>query len=81
MIGALLSTEESPGLAEEEATLRRVAALVAAGAPSEEVFAAVTEEAGRLLRVDYAALSRYEPDRTLTYLATRVRNPIEHEHQ
>ncbi len=36
-------------LAEEQAALRRVATLVARAAPPEEVFAAVTEEAGRLL--------------------------------
>jgi GAF domain-containing protein len=46
-----------------------LATLVAGGAPSEELFAAVTEEVGRLLPVDYAALSRYEPDGTLDYLA------------
>ena len=58
--------EESRGelsrLAEEQAALRRVATLVARGLPSDEVFAAVTEEAGRLLRVSHAAMSRYEPD-------------------
>jgi GAF domain-containing protein len=56
-------------LVEEQAALHRLATLVAGGAPSEEVFAAVTEEVGRLLPVDYAALSRYESDRTLTYVA------------
>ena len=56
-------------LAEEQAALRRLAALVAGGAPSEGVFAAVTEEVGRLLPIDYAALSRFESDRTLTYVA------------
>jgi GAF domain-containing protein len=55
-------------LAEEQAALRRLAALIARGAPSEEVFAAVTKEVGRLLPVDYAALSRYESDRSLTYV-------------
>jgi hypothetical protein len=34
------------------------------------VFAAVTEEVGQLLRVDFADMVRYEPDRTLTYVAT-----------
>jgi GAF domain-containing protein len=69
VIVAPLGTEESLVLAEEQAALRRVATLVAGGAPSEEVFAAVTEEVGRLLPVDFAALSRYESDRTLTYVA------------
>jgi signal transduction histidine kinase len=55
-----LSTDELHVLAEEHAALRRVATLVARGVAPEEVFAAVTEEVGRLLSVEYAALSRYE---------------------
>jgi signal transduction histidine kinase len=57
-------------LAEEQAALRRVATLVARGEPPEAVFAAVLEEVGRLLRVDLASMCRYEPDRTVTYIAT-----------
>jgi signal transduction histidine kinase len=57
-------------LAEEQAALRRVATLVARGVPPEEVFAAVTEEVGRLLAVELTTLSRYEPDGTFTILAT-----------
>ena len=53
---------ELRGFAEEQAALRRVATLVARGAPPEEVFAAVTAEVGQVLGVDYTALSRYEPD-------------------
>ena len=56
-------------LAEEQAALRRVATLVARGATPEEVFAAVAEEAGRLLPVDSASMCRYEPDGTLTFVA------------
>jgi predicted ATPase/signal transduction histidine kinase len=48
--------------AEEQAALRRVATLVARAAPPGEVFAAVTEEAGRLLTADVAVLARYSPD-------------------
>jgi signal transduction histidine kinase len=48
--------------AEEQAALRRVATLVAQCAPAEEVFDAIAREAGRLLRVDYAVLARYDPD-------------------
>jgi GAF domain-containing protein len=51
-------------LAQEQAALRRVATLVARGTPPEELFAAVTEEVGQLLGVDYAGLNRYEPDGT-----------------
>jgi GAF domain-containing protein len=65
-----LSTEESRGLAEEHAALRRLATLVAGGAPSEEVFAAATEEVGRLLLVDYASMSRFESDHMLAYVAS-----------
>src|SRR5207237_1047919 len=64
------SGEELRALAEEQAALRRLATLVARGVPPEEVFAAVTEEVGRLLSVEYAHLGRYEPDgTTMTLLA------------
>ena len=57
-------------LAEEQAALRRVATLVARGAAPEEVFTAVAEEVGQLLRVELATLFRYEPDRTATSVTT-----------
>ena len=57
-------------LAQEQAALRRVATLVAQGVPPEEVFAAVAEEAGQLLSVDLAGIARYDPDATLTYVAS-----------
>jgi signal transduction histidine kinase len=47
-------------IADEQATLRRVATLVAHGAPPDEVFAAVAEEVGRLVMADFAVLIRYE---------------------
>ena len=53
---------ELRGFAEEQAALRRVATLVARAAPPEEVFAAVTEEAGRLLAAHHATIARYDPD-------------------
>jgi signal transduction histidine kinase len=61
---------ELRGFAEEQAALRRVATLVARGAPPTEVLTAVTEEAGRLLRTDYATMKRYDPDGTVTVVAT-----------
>jgi PAS domain S-box-containing protein len=61
---------ELRGFAEEQAALRRVATLVARAAPPEEVFAAVTEEAGRLLEVDFTVLSRYDPDDAVTIVGT-----------
>jgi signal transduction histidine kinase len=58
-------------LQDEQAALRRVATLVARGAPSEKLFAAVVEEVARVLPADIAGLARYEPDRTCTVVAVR----------
>jgi signal transduction histidine kinase len=57
-------------LAEEQAALRRIATLVARGVPPEEVFAAVTEEVGRLLGTGLAGMARYDSDDTVTVVAT-----------
>jgi len=62
--------EELRGFAEEQAALRRVATLVARGAPPAEVLTAVTEEAGRLLRTDYATMKRYDSDGTAKVVAS-----------
>ena len=53
-------------LVEEQAALRRVATLVAAGAPPAEVFEAVSAEVAALVAADGAALTRYEADGTIT---------------
>src|SRR5262249_58509265 len=52
--------EDARRLASEQAALRRVALLVAGGAPPAEVFDAVVEELGALLGVGSAALVRYD---------------------
>jgi len=57
-------------IAGERAALRRVATLVARAAAPEEVFAAVTEEAGRLLGAQHATMSRYDNDGTATVVAS-----------
>jgi signal transduction histidine kinase/uncharacterized protein YoaH (UPF0181 family) len=49
-------------LAEEQAALRRVATLVAAGAPPADLFEAVCAEVARLVAAEAAALARFEPD-------------------
>jgi signal transduction histidine kinase len=70
---AIANAESRAGLArlvEEQAALRRVATLVARGAPPEEVFAAVTEEVGGLLPVDHAGMGRYESDGSITIVAS-----------
>ena len=56
-------------IAGEQAALRRVATLVAHATPPEEVFAAVTEEAGRLFGASYATMDRYDPDGARTVVA------------
>ena len=53
----------------EQAALRRVATLIARSVPAEELFAAVTEEVGRLLDVDHAHLGRYESNNMIAILA------------
>jgi signal transduction histidine kinase len=58
--------DELTRLAEEQAALRRVATLVAAGAPPAEVFEAVSAEVAALLGADGSALTRYEPDGAMT---------------
>ena len=69
----------------EQAALRRVATLVARGVAPGEVFATVTEEAGRLLHTDHATTGRYNPDGTVTVVAawssTRVAIPVGTQHE
>jgi signal transduction histidine kinase len=63
--------EELRAVAEEQAALRRVATLVAHGAPADAIFDAVTEEVHLLLESDETGLSRYDPDGLWTVLAVR----------
>jgi signal transduction histidine kinase len=66
-------------LAGEQAALRRVATLVAASggsgvqAAADRIFAAVAEEAGRLLQADMGAVVRFGPDAWMTVLAVWTR--------
>jgi GAF domain-containing protein len=63
-------------LADEQAALKRVAILVARGTAAEQVFAAVTEEVGRLLPVDMTNMCRYEPGNTMTFVATWAKDAV-----
>jgi hypothetical protein len=58
--------KEQRRLGEEHAALRRVAKLVAADIPPEQVFHNVTEELCRLLGIPSAVLERFEGDGTAT---------------
>src|SRR6266576_180851 len=63
-------------LVEEQAALRRVATLVASGAPSAEVFSAVAQEVAQVLRLMNAAVCRYDQDgSTMTVLAVHGVRP------
>jgi signal transduction histidine kinase len=57
-------------LADEQAALRRVATLVAQGASPQDLFEAVAEEIGRLLPVGSATMGRFEPDGSVTTVAS-----------
>jgi PAS domain S-box-containing protein len=64
------SRDEFRLLAEEQAALRRVATLVAAGVSPNDVFAIVAEEVGRVVHVPLVSVVRYEADGTATELAS-----------
>jgi signal transduction histidine kinase len=74
LVGTAIANAESRAglarLAEEQAALQRVATLVARGAPAEELFGAVTGEAGALLGAHLAGMGSYQSDDTVTVLAT-----------
>jgi signal transduction histidine kinase len=65
-------------IADEQATLRRVAGLISQGAPPEKVFAAVAAEAGRLLGADSAVMSRYGTDGAVTVVGAWAKGDGDH---
>jgi signal transduction histidine kinase len=70
VIGAVLGilVDNLTQLTEEQAALRRIALLVATEVPTDELFTAVTEEVAKLLPAEFAGMSRYESDNTVTSL-------------
>jgi signal transduction histidine kinase len=62
----LQAARERQRITDEQAALRRLATLVARGAPPDEIFAAVAREVGHILQVRHTAVFRYEPDATVT---------------
>jgi PAS domain S-box-containing protein len=60
--------ERDGRLAQEQSSLRRLAALVAGGADSVAVFAAVSREVAQVLNLPLVEMSRYEPDGTITVI-------------
>ena len=57
-------------LADEQASLRRVATLVAEGVQPDDLFGAVVDEVGTLFGTDLATLLRYDDEETATLVAT-----------
>ena len=68
-ISSSAKREQVARLADEQAALRRVATLVARGAPPTEVFDAVAEELGRLLDAASSGLIRFEDENTARLVA------------
>jgi signal transduction histidine kinase len=64
------SREALAKLADEQAALRRVATMVAQGASPQDLFDAVAEEVGRLLLAANVSMGRYEPDDSVTSMAS-----------
>jgi PAS domain S-box-containing protein len=60
----------------EQAALRRVATLVAHGAPPTDVFNSVAAEVAPLLAADASLICHYEPDATLTVVAESGVGPL-----
>jgi signal transduction histidine kinase len=77
-VACALAHADLRDFADEQAALRRVATLVAQGAPSQEVLAAVTEETGRLLGADHALTAQYNygHSRTLVSTWSRTGTPL-----
>ena len=67
---------ELRGYAQEQAALRRVATLVAREARPEQVFAAVTEEIGRVLSADFTGMCRYDAGGVATFVGLWTRTGI-----
>ena len=62
--------EELRTIADEQAALGRVATLVAQGEAPAVVFEAVAEQVGHLLNTDDALVVRFEPDESVTIVAS-----------
>ena len=63
-----MPARSSRRVADEQAALRRVATLIARGAPPAEVFAAVAEEIGALFGADITSIVRFEGNEDATFM-------------
>jgi len=80
LVATAISNAESRGrvtkLAQEQASLRRVATLIAESAAPEDVFAAVAEEVARVLEVSSIEIIRYDPDGNATVIGGIGEHPF-----
>ena len=67
--------ERDAVLAAREGSLRRIATLVAGGAGSADVFAAIAREVGNVVGLPMIAVWRYEPDKTATVMGAWDERP------
>jgi signal transduction histidine kinase len=77
-LGAADARAEVERLAEEQAALRRVATLVAQGAPASAVFSAVCDEVAKLFDTNHALVARFEAETGVTVVVgagSGVRGP------
>jgi signal transduction histidine kinase len=65
-----LVRERDALLAGQQASLRRVATLVADGAESADVFAAIAKEVANVLELPLVVMSRFDPDESATVIGT-----------
>jgi signal transduction histidine kinase/uncharacterized protein YoaH (UPF0181 family) len=62
-------------LAEQQAALRRIATLVASGAPSAEVFSVVAREVAEVMHLPMVGIYRYDSDGLVTVIASSSDHP------
>ncbi len=67
--------ERDAALAAQQASLRRIATLVAGGAASREVFAAIAMEVAHVIGLPLVTVSRYEGDGTATVMGAWSERP------
>jgi signal transduction histidine kinase len=70
------SRDDLHRLADEQAALRRVATLVAEGAPPQEVFAAVAREVAEVSGLPLVEMARFDPDGWLTVIGSAGDHPL-----
>lgn len=68
--------DELHALVDEQASLRRVATLVAEGAPPADVFEAVAEEVAHVSGLPLVEIARFDPDGTMTVVGHAGDHPF-----